>query len=87
MDFNKLTIKSQEAVAAAQDLARRRGNPELTRRRLHPTAEEHARWANHVRYMIPLERLLGYLRAAGFGAVDVYYKRLEWVVYGGHRPA
>jgi ATP-dependent Clp protease ATP-binding subunit ClpB len=30
MDFNKLTIKSQEAVAAAQDLARRRGNPEIT---------------------------------------------------------
>src|SRR5689334_22959928 len=29
MDFNKLTIKSQEAVAAAQELARRRGNPEL----------------------------------------------------------
>ena len=30
MDFNKLTIKSQEAVAAAGDLARRRGNPEVT---------------------------------------------------------
>ena len=29
MDFNKLTIKSQEAVAAAQELARRKGNPEL----------------------------------------------------------
>src|SRR3954470_22877378 len=29
MDFNKLTIKSQEAVAAAQELARRRGNPEV----------------------------------------------------------
>jgi ATP-dependent Clp protease ATP-binding subunit ClpB len=29
MDFQKLTIKSQEAVAAAQDIARRRGNPEL----------------------------------------------------------
>ncbi|HEY3183520.1 MAG TPA: AAA family ATPase [Gaiellaceae bacterium] len=29
MDFNRLTIKSQEAVAAAQELARRRGNPEL----------------------------------------------------------
>src|SRR6266498_1665150 len=29
MDFNKLTIKSQEAVAAAQELARRNGNPEL----------------------------------------------------------
>src|SRR5579862_4066959 len=29
MDFNKLTIKSQEAVATAQELARRNGNPEL----------------------------------------------------------
>ncbi len=29
VDFNKLTIKSQEAVAAAQELARRRGNPEI----------------------------------------------------------
>ena len=29
MDFQKLTIKSQEAIAAAQELARRRGNPEI----------------------------------------------------------
>ena len=29
MDFNKLTIKSQEAVAGAQELARRGGNPEI----------------------------------------------------------
>src|SRR5262249_24941903 len=29
MDFNKLTVKSQEAVALAQELARRRGNPEV----------------------------------------------------------
>jgi ATP-dependent Clp protease ATP-binding subunit ClpB len=29
LDFNKLTLKSQEAVAAAQELARRNGNPEL----------------------------------------------------------
>ncbi len=29
MDFNKLTIKAQDAVAAAQELARRNGNPEL----------------------------------------------------------
>jgi ATP-dependent Clp protease ATP-binding subunit ClpB len=29
MDFNKLTIKAQEAVATAQELARRSGNPEL----------------------------------------------------------
>jgi ATP-dependent Clp protease ATP-binding subunit ClpB len=30
MDFNRLTLKSQEAVAAAQELARRSGNPEVT---------------------------------------------------------
>jgi ATP-dependent Clp protease ATP-binding subunit ClpB len=30
MDFNRMTIKSQEAVASAQDLARRNGNPEIT---------------------------------------------------------
>ncbi len=29
MDFNKLTINSQQAIAAAQELARRNGNPEL----------------------------------------------------------
>src|SRR5918994_3620976 len=29
MDFNRLTLKSQEAIAAAQELARRRGHPEI----------------------------------------------------------
>ena len=29
MDFNRLTIKSQEAVGAAQEMARRSGNPEV----------------------------------------------------------
>jgi len=29
VDFNKLTLKSQEAVAGAQELARRGGNPEV----------------------------------------------------------
>ena len=29
MDFNKLTLKSQEAVGAAQEFARRSGNPEI----------------------------------------------------------
>ncbi|HEY7707206.1 MAG TPA: ATP-dependent chaperone ClpB [Gaiellaceae bacterium] len=29
MDFNRLTIKSQEAIASAQEDARRRGNPEI----------------------------------------------------------
>jgi ATP-dependent Clp protease ATP-binding subunit ClpB len=34
MDFDKLTIKSGEAVAGAQELARRAGNPEITPDRL-----------------------------------------------------
>jgi ATP-dependent Clp protease ATP-binding subunit ClpB len=29
MDFNRLTLKSQEAIAAAQELARRSGHPEI----------------------------------------------------------
>src|SRR5579859_2834665 len=29
MDFNRLTVKSQEAIGAAQELARRNGNPEI----------------------------------------------------------
>ncbi|MBA2297876.1 MAG: hypothetical protein H0W14_07545, partial [Actinobacteria bacterium] len=29
MDFTRLTVKSQEAVAAAQELARQRAHPEL----------------------------------------------------------
>src|ERR671926_153393 len=29
MDFSKLTVRSQQAIAAAQETARRRGNPEV----------------------------------------------------------
>jgi len=49
--------------------------------------ENHERWANHVRYMIPLGPQLGFLRSAGFEGVDVYWKQLENVIYGGRRPA
>jgi tRNA (cmo5U34)-methyltransferase len=46
-----------------------------------------ARWENHIRYVIPLDRQLGYLREAGFAGIDVYWKKLENVIYGGYRPA
>jgi len=62
-----------------------RVDPEAARKRHHRTAEEHARYENHVRYMIPLEQQLDYLRAAGFQGIDVYYKRLDYVIYGGQR--
>jgi tRNA (cmo5U34)-methyltransferase len=62
-------------------------DPETAHKRQHATPEEHARWENHVRYIIPLEQQLQYLRSAGFEGIDVYFKRLDYVVYGGRRPA
>ena len=50
------------------------------------TPQEQARHENHVRYMMPLEPQLNYLRAAGFEGVDAYWKQLENVIYGGRRP-
>ena len=61
-------------------------DPEAAARRQHRTPLDQARWENHVRYMIPLGRQLGYLRSAGFEGVDVYWKQLENVIYGGRRP-
>jgi tRNA (cmo5U34)-methyltransferase len=61
-------------------------DPEAAARRRNRTHLEQARWDNHVRYMIPLGRQLGYLRSAGFEGVDVYWKQLESVIYGGRRP-
>jgi tRNA (cmo5U34)-methyltransferase len=55
--------------------------------RTHRTPQEQARYENHVRYMLPLEPQLAWFRAAGFENVDVYWKRLDWVIYGGSAPA
>jgi SAM-dependent methyltransferase len=61
-------------------------DPEAAARRLHRTPQEQARYDNHVRYLIPLDPQLGYLRSAGFAGIDVYWKNLENVIYGGCRP-
>ncbi|MBV9207443.1 MAG: class I SAM-dependent methyltransferase [Actinobacteria bacterium] len=61
-------------------------DPEAAARRRNRTPLDQARWENHVRYIIPLGRQLGYLRSAGFEGVDVYWKQLENVIYGGRRP-
>jgi tRNA (cmo5U34)-methyltransferase len=62
-------------------------DPETAHKRQHATPEDLARRENHVRYIIPLDRQLEYLRAAGFEGIDVYFKRLDYVVYGGRKPA
>lgn len=63
-----------------------RRDPEAAAKRANRTPEELARWENHVRHIIPLEPQLGFLRAAGFEAVDVYWKELDHVIFGGRRP-
>ncbi len=73
-------------VEAAWERVNDREDPEAAGKRLHRTPEEQARYDNHVRYMIPLAQQLGYLRSAGFEGIDVYWKNLENVIYGGRRP-
>ena len=63
-----------------------RYDPEMAARRRHRTPQEQARWDNHVRYIVPLARQLQFLRSAGFRGIDVYWKQLDYVVYGGCRP-
>jgi tRNA (cmo5U34)-methyltransferase len=61
-------------------------DPEAARKRSHRTAEERARYENHVRFISPLDVQLGWLRSAGFEGVDVWWKRLDYAVFGGYRP-
>jgi tRNA (cmo5U34)-methyltransferase len=74
-------------VEAAWERVNDHENPETAAQHAHRTPEEQARWDNHVRYIIPLARQLEYLESAGFRGIDVYWKHLESVIYGGCRPA
>ncbi|HEY5273392.1 MAG TPA: class I SAM-dependent methyltransferase [Acidimicrobiales bacterium] len=80
-------VTSEDAIVeAVWQHTNDRGHPNAAEHREHRSPLEQARWQNHVRYMIPLDRQLDYFRAAGFEGVDVYWKHLENVVYGGRRP-
>jgi tRNA (cmo5U34)-methyltransferase len=68
-----------ERVSDARD-------PEAAAKRLHRSPAEQARWDNHVRFISPLPQQLEYLRLAGFQGIDVYWKQLDYVIYGGCRP-
>jgi tRNA (cmo5U34)-methyltransferase len=63
-----------------------RRDPSAADKRHHRTPEEQFRYENHVRYMIPLDPQIGFLRAAGFEGVDIFWKELDFVIYGGRRP-
>jgi tRNA (cmo5U34)-methyltransferase len=62
-------------------------NPDAARKRHHRTAEEQARYENHVRYISPLDAQLDDLRSAGFHGVEVWWKRLDYAIVGGYRPS
>lgn len=73
-------------VEAAWIRAGDRLDPDAAAQRAHRTPEEQRRYENHVRYMIPLAPQLDFLAAAGFEGIDVYWKQLDFVIYGGRRP-
>lgn len=62
-------------------------DPEGPSKRANRTPQEQARYENHVRYMLPLEPQLQWLQQAGFVDIDVFWKRLDWVIYGGRTAA
>ncbi len=74
------------AIEAIWERVNDRYDPEAPYKRAHRTPQEQARHENHVRYMIPLAPQLAWLEQAGFTNVDVYWQRLDWVIYGGTKP-
>jgi SAM-dependent methyltransferase len=62
-------------------------DPAQKEKRLYRTAEQHQRHEEHVRFMMPVGPQVDFVRTAGFEAVDVYWKQLDYVIYGGRRPA
>jgi tRNA (cmo5U34)-methyltransferase len=85
LNYDPVRIDDPVVAEACQHASDWR-DPHLAHKRTHRTPEEQARWDNHVRHMIPLAPQLEYLRLAGFEGVDVYWKRLDFVIYGGRRP-
>ena len=80
-------VTTEDAVVEAAWLrAGDRRDPEAAAKRENRTPEEQSRHENHVRYMIPLAPQLDLLEEAGFEGVDVYWKQLDHVIYGGRRP-
>ena len=85
LDFDPVTA-TDPVVEAAWERAGGRQDPGATAHRTNRSAEEQHRYENHIRYILPLAPQLEYLQTAGFEAVDVYWKRLDHVIFGGRRP-
>ena len=86
LNYDPVT-SADPVVEATWERVNDRDDPVAANKRLQRTPQEQSRYENHVRYMIPLDQQLDYLRSAGFRGIDVYWKHLENVIYGGFRPA
>lgn len=86
LNFDPVTAEDP-LVEAVWERVEARLDPSAAARRHPRTPEEKQQHQNHVRYMSPLPRQLQFLRDAGFAGIDVYWKQLDQVIYGGHRPA
>jgi SAM-dependent methyltransferase len=73
-------------VQAAWDRVADRRDPAAADKRHNRTPEEQLRWENHVRHIVPLEPQVASLQEAGFEGVDVYWRELDYAIYGGRRP-
>ena len=85
LNYDPVTAE-EPVVEEAWQRASDRQDTEAAAKRANRSPEEQRRYENHVRYMIPLAPQLDFLRAAGFEAIDVYWKQLDHVIYGGRRP-
>lgn len=85
LNYDPVTTEDP-VVEAAWRRAGDREDPEAASRREVRTPEDKLRHENHVRHMVPLSAQLDLVRAAGFEAIDVYWKQLDHVIYGGRRP-
>ncbi|RZU30969.1 class I SAM-dependent methyltransferase [Blastococcus saxobsidens] len=85
LNFDPVT-SDDPGVRTAWQRAGHRLDPATAVEPAHRSPEEQRRHENHVRHMSPLPRQLDALRRAGFEAIDVYWKQLDEVIYGGRRP-
>jgi len=85
LNYDPVTTE-EPVVEEAWQRASDRQDTEAAEKRANRSPEEQRRYENHVRYMMPLAPQLDFLRAAGFEAIDVYWKQLDYAIYGGRRP-
>ena len=86
LNYDPVTT-ADPVVQAAWNRVEDRRDPAAAYKRHNRTPEEQLRWENHVRHIIPLEPQVAFLREAGFEGVDVYWRELDYAIYGGRCPA